>query len=142
MLFALGLHKETPRNDMDFIELQLCRRCYWSVYTSDKWVYRLETEADDRTDALSGSPIALNDFEGSPPLPLEVDDEYMTPEGHLPEQAILHVRLRLSPQTFPDHVGVSRQTTNVRPYAHSRSRNRDSKTMDRAGSGAGQGCSQ
>jgi len=36
MLFALGLNKEFPKEGMNFVELQLCRRCYWSVYTSDK----------------------------------------------------------------------------------------------------------
>jgi len=45
----------------------------------------MEADKIARTDASSGSPISLNDFEGSPPLPLEVDDEYMTPEGHLPQ---------------------------------------------------------
>lgn len=31
------------------------------------------------------TPISLNDFEGTPPLPLEVDDEYLTTTGHAPQ---------------------------------------------------------
>jgi hypothetical protein len=36
IVFDLGLHKETPREGLDFIELQLCRRAYWNVYNCDK----------------------------------------------------------------------------------------------------------
>jgi hypothetical protein len=34
---------------------------------------------------MRGSPICLQDMEGHPPLPLEVDDECMTTEGNLPQ---------------------------------------------------------
>ena len=33
---------------------------------------------------MNGNPIALPDFEGTPPLPVEIDDEYMTTD-HVPQ---------------------------------------------------------
>ena len=42
---------------------------------------------DHRTVALNGLPINLSDFEGVPPLPLDVDDDYLTPHAHLPQPA-------------------------------------------------------
>lgn len=39
----------------------------------------------DRTNALNGHTIALPDFEGIPPFPVEVDDEYITNESIQPQ---------------------------------------------------------
>lgn len=60
---------------------QLARRVFWIVYTKDK------------TDAMSGRALILNDFEGLPPLPDEVDDEYITPNGIVgqPEGKLSHM---------------------------------------------------
>ncbi|GMK56592.1 hypothetical protein CspeluHIS016_0304320 [Cutaneotrichosporon spelunceum] len=69
---ALNLNESQPL-DVGPIEIELRRRLYWIMYAKDK------------TDALSGRPIILHDFEGVPPLPLLVDDEYLTPAGHLPQ---------------------------------------------------------
>lgn len=55
------------------VDAELARRVFWILYTKDK------------TDALSGRPLLLNDFEGTPPLPAQVDDEYITPAGALPQ---------------------------------------------------------
>lgn len=70
---SLKLTEENPRIASNFIETQICRRLYWLIYSKDK------------TDAMSGRPIILHDFEGRPPLPLDVDDDYITPVGHLPQ---------------------------------------------------------
>ncbi|BEJ13508.1 hypothetical protein CspHIS471_0306820 [Cutaneotrichosporon sp. HIS471] len=69
---ALNLNESQPLNAGP-IEMQIRRRLYWIMYAKDK------------TDALSGRPIILHDFEGVPPHPLLVDDEYLTPAGHLPQ---------------------------------------------------------
>lgn len=60
---------------------QLARRVFWIVYTKDK------------TDAMSGRALILNDFEGLPPLPDEVDDEFITPNGIVqqPEGRLSHM---------------------------------------------------
>jgi hypothetical protein len=34
---------------------------------------------------MTGSPISLHDIDGCPPLPLEIDDEYINTEGYLPQ---------------------------------------------------------
>ena len=41
-------------------------------------------DTQHRTNAWNGSPVALPDFEGTPPLPLEVNDENMTSD-HVPQ---------------------------------------------------------
>ena len=38
-----------------------------------------------RTNALNGHQVNLPDYEGTPPLPLELDDEYITAESTLPQ---------------------------------------------------------
>lgn len=60
---------------------QLARRVFWIVYTKDK------------TDAMSGRALILNDFEGLPPLPDEVDDEFITGAGIVqqPEGKLSHM---------------------------------------------------
>lgn len=70
---ALGLNESSPRPGCDVVETELSRRIYWTIYAKDK------------TDAMSGRPIILHDFEGVPPYPLETDDEYITTEGALPQ---------------------------------------------------------
>jgi hypothetical protein len=79
---ALGLHAAGAGpsgsgsgvdTETDTVERELRHRLYWIIYSKDK------------TDALSGRPLILHDFEGLPPLPLQVDDDYITPAGHLPQ---------------------------------------------------------
>lgn len=72
---ALGLSSEKPRAATDAVQLELCRRLYWIVYSKDK------------VDALSGRVLVLPDFEAAGPLPLEIDDDFITPAGHLPQPA-------------------------------------------------------
>lgn len=55
------------------IVTELARRVFWIVYTKDK------------TDAMGGRALILNDFEGVPPLPAELDDEYITAGGVVPQ---------------------------------------------------------
>lgn len=70
---ALGLR--APRAWASPVLTQLARRVFWVVYTKDK------------TDAMSGRALILNDFEGLPPLPDEVDDEFITPNGIVAQPA-------------------------------------------------------
>ncbi|KAL1412559.1 hypothetical protein Q8F55_000306 [Vanrija albida] len=70
---ALGLNESSPRPGTNTVDVELSRRIYWTIYAKDK------------TDAMSGRPIILHDFEGVPPHPLETDDEYITTEGALPQ---------------------------------------------------------
>ena len=39
----------------------------------------------DRTEASVGLPSLMPDYEGVPPMPLDVDDEFITPQGYLPQ---------------------------------------------------------
>jgi hypothetical protein len=82
-----------------------------------------------RTNALNGHTIALPDFEGIPPFPVEVDDEYITNESIQPQpsgklsfmtgfivisrifqilsQTIMRQRtLRINPSAGPDRVAL------------------------------------
>lgn len=36
MVYTLNLHREKPRDSMDFIELELGRRIFWETYQTDK----------------------------------------------------------------------------------------------------------
>jgi len=38
MSHLLGLHKVVPREGLNCVEIQLYRRAYWFIYTSDKRV--------------------------------------------------------------------------------------------------------
>lgn len=68
---ALGLSADEPRAATDAVQLELCRRLYWIIYSKDK------------VDALSGRPIIIPDFEVAGPLPVEIDDDYITPAGYV-----------------------------------------------------------
>ncbi|KLT45847.1 hypothetical protein CC85DRAFT_281999 [Cutaneotrichosporon oleaginosum] len=67
---------ESQKLEAGPIETQIRRRLYWIMYCKDK------------TEALSGRPVMLHDFEGVAPHPLLVDDEYITPAGHLPQPEV------------------------------------------------------
>lgn len=36
MVYSLGLHRETPKEGLSFIELEICRRLFWEIYQNDK----------------------------------------------------------------------------------------------------------
>lgn len=73
LVYTLGLNRETPKEGLSSLELQLCRRLYWEAYAIDK------------TNSLNGHPMILNDMDGVPPLPLEIDDEYMAGDATFPQ---------------------------------------------------------
>ncbi|GMK58065.1 hypothetical protein CspeluHIS016_0500970 [Cutaneotrichosporon spelunceum] len=75
LIYTLGLNRETPREGLTPLELDIGRRLFWEAYAIDK------------TNALNGHPIQLLDMDGTPPLPLEVDDEHLSPHaaGEQPE---------------------------------------------------------
>lgn len=35
-VYSLGLHKAEPREGLDFLQIQICRRLFWEIYQSDK----------------------------------------------------------------------------------------------------------
>lgn len=75
LAFSMGLHDEfrSSTSGLDAIEVQLRRRVFWQLYASDK------------TRAIPGFPMLLNDFQGVCPLPEAVDDEYITSQGIFPQ---------------------------------------------------------
>lgn len=89
-VYALGLHTAQPKLGVSCVQLQICRRLFWEIYQSDKCVFArtvievvpaYEDDSADgvRTNVMNAiSPISLHDAEGVPPLPLEVDDDYIT----------------------------------------------------------------
>jgi hypothetical protein len=88
LIYSLGLHLPTPSGSPTIIDVEIGRRLFWSAYAVDKYVYRLirtNKKLMSRTNALNGHQISFPDYEGFPPLPLEVDDDYITAESILPQ---------------------------------------------------------
>ncbi|ORY30802.1 hypothetical protein BCR39DRAFT_528419 [Naematelia encephala] len=81
LVFALELNKPTSSVARTPLDIELCRRLYWQVYCTDK------------TNAPNGNPLMLHNMEGTPPLPMEVDDEYLTHSsiGTQPPGTISHM---------------------------------------------------
>ncbi|KAL1413725.1 hypothetical protein Q8F55_001507 [Vanrija albida] len=65
LVYSLGLNRELPSDALSPLDIEHCRRLYWQAYAIDK------------TNSLNGHPVQLSDFDGTPPLPLEIDDEYL-----------------------------------------------------------------
>lgn len=71
----MGMHSDakTAALGLDCIEIQLRRRVFWQLYCSDK------------TRAIPGPPMLINDFQGVCSLPEPVDDEFITSQGMFPQ---------------------------------------------------------
>ncbi|WOO76537.1 uncharacterized protein LOC62_01G000164 [Vanrija pseudolonga] len=65
LVYSLGLNHELPSESLSPLDIEHCRRLYWQAYAIDK------------TNSLNGHPVQLADYDGAPPLPLEIDDEYL-----------------------------------------------------------------
>jgi hypothetical protein len=57
------------------VEIQLRRRVFWQLYASDK------------TRAIPGNPMLVNDFQGVCSYPEATDDEFITSQGMFPQPA-------------------------------------------------------
>ncbi|BEI97789.1 hypothetical protein CcaverHIS631_0300880 [Cutaneotrichosporon cavernicola] len=81
LIYSLNLNREVPREGLTPLELDIGRRLFWEAYAIDK------------TNALNGHPIQLLDMDGTPPLPLEIDDEYLSPHaaGEQPEDRLSYM---------------------------------------------------
>ncbi|KLT40106.1 hypothetical protein CC85DRAFT_162721 [Cutaneotrichosporon oleaginosum] len=77
LAFCLGLHSDakTAALGLDHIEVQLRRRVFWQLYASDK------------TRAIPGNPMLINDFQGLCSYPEAIDDEFITSQGMFPQPA-------------------------------------------------------
>ena len=75
LAFSLGLHSDekTESLGLDAIEVQLRRRVFWQLYASDK------------TRAIPGLPMLVNDFQGVCSFPEPVDDDFVTSQGMFPQ---------------------------------------------------------
>ncbi|RXK37841.1 hypothetical protein M231_04839 [Tremella mesenterica] len=75
LAYCMGIHSDckTASLGVDAIEAQLRRRVFWQLYASDK------------TRAIPGPPMLINDFQGTPSLPAPIDDEFITPQGMFPQ---------------------------------------------------------
>lgn len=71
LAFSLGLHSDsrTAALGLDPVEVQLRRRVFWQLYASDK------------TRAIPGNPMLVNDFQGVCSYPEAVDDDFITSQG-------------------------------------------------------------
>ncbi|WWC65478.1 uncharacterized protein I303_108096 [Kwoniella dejecticola CBS 10117] len=71
LAYSMGMHSDakTEALGLDPIEVQLRRRVFWQLYAADK------------TRAISGLPMMINDFQGVCSLPEPVDDEFITSQG-------------------------------------------------------------
>ncbi|BEI94878.1 uncharacterized protein CcaverHIS019_0704590 [Cutaneotrichosporon cavernicola] len=77
LAFCLGLHSDakTAALGLDHIEVQLRRRVFWQLYASDK------------TRAIPGNPMLINDFQGVCSYPEAIDDDFITSQGMFPQPA-------------------------------------------------------
>ena len=71
------LGKQAPEegSTLDICHEEIKKRMFWYLYVIDT------------TEASSGNPIHLNDFEEFPGLPMEVEDELITASGAFPQPA-------------------------------------------------------
>ncbi|WVQ93818.1 hypothetical protein IAU59_000896 [Kwoniella sp. CBS 9459] len=77
LAYSMGMHSDakTEALGLDAIEIQLRRRVFWQLYATDK------------TRAISGLPMMINDFQGVCSMPDPVDDEFITTQGSFPQPA-------------------------------------------------------
>ncbi|KAL7420962.1 hypothetical protein Q5752_003846 [Cryptotrichosporon argae] len=77
LAFTLGLHSDarTQALGLDAVEVQLRRRVFWQLYASDK------------TRAVAGNPMLINDFQGVCSYPEAIDDDFITSQGMFPQPA-------------------------------------------------------
>ncbi|OCF36130.1 hypothetical protein I317_06884 [Kwoniella heveanensis CBS 569] len=75
LAYSMGMHSDakTEALGLDPIEIQLRRRVFWQLY------------ANDKTRAISGLPMMINDFQGVCSMPDPVDDEFITTQGSFPQ---------------------------------------------------------
>ncbi|KAK4687599.1 hypothetical protein P7C73_g2514, partial [Tremellales sp. Uapishka_1] len=75
LAYSMGMHSDTMTSalGLDAVEVQLRRRVFWQLYASDK------------TRAIPGHPMLVNDYEFTPSLPEPVDDEFITVLGFFPQ---------------------------------------------------------
>ncbi|BEI87105.1 hypothetical protein CcaverHIS002_0704510 [Cutaneotrichosporon cavernicola] len=66
---------KTAALGLDHIEVQLRRRVFWQLYASDK------------TRAIPGNPMLINDFQGVCSYPEAIDDDFITSQGMFPQPA-------------------------------------------------------
>ncbi|AAW45173.2 expressed protein [Cryptococcus deneoformans JEC21] len=71
LVYSLKLNQASPRGMKDLLEVEMCRKLYWVAYDIDK------------TNAMYLNPVAIQDSDGVPPLPLEVDDDFITRDDML-----------------------------------------------------------
>ncbi|PAV16889.1 quinate utilization pathway activator [Pyrrhoderma noxium] len=71
---TLHMHEETSYEGLDPIECEIRRRTFWLLFGADKSM-----------SILLGRPICLRDEDCTLHFPKEVDDEYITPNGILPQ---------------------------------------------------------
>ncbi|EJD35204.1 hypothetical protein AURDEDRAFT_117434 [Auricularia subglabra TFB-10046 SS5] len=73
---TLHMHEEASYEGLDPVECEMRRRTFWLLFSADKSM-----------SILLGRPICLRDEDCTLHFPKEVDDEYITPNGILPQPA-------------------------------------------------------
>ena len=114
---ALGLHRKWPaklsRNGCSFLESELRKRIFWSVYTLDKYL-----------SMMFGRPRLLHDEDIDQDLPGEINDEDLLEENparrtgstdSMMIASVLHYRLAPFPLS-----SLTLYTNPLQPWSHSR----------------------
>jgi hypothetical protein len=90
LIFRLKLNQAMPMEGLNVYEVEVCRRLYWEFWAVEKCAMPVtardvSTDRVFRTAALNGAAILLHELEGTPPLPMPVDDDYISAQGHFPQ---------------------------------------------------------
>ncbi|GJJ13318.1 hypothetical protein Clacol_007570 [Clathrus columnatus] len=81
---TLHMHEEASYEGLDPIECEIRRRVFWLLFGGE-CLFPSIVEADKSMSILLGRPICLRDEDCTLHFPKEVDDEYITPNGILPQ---------------------------------------------------------
>ncbi|KZS92917.1 hypothetical protein SISNIDRAFT_88982 [Sistotremastrum niveocremeum HHB9708] len=90
---TLHMHEEASYEGLDPIECEVRRRTFWLLFGGrtpfsrrlSVWKAEKNRLADKSMSILLGRPICLRDEDCTVHFPKEVDDEYITPNGVLPQ---------------------------------------------------------
>jgi len=79
--YTLRLNAVNPPEGVSAVDIELGRRIFWHLYTTDKWAdvsVDKRDRADHRTNVMNGGYMLVHHHEIIPPLPLEIDDEHLS----------------------------------------------------------------
>jgi hypothetical protein len=81
MQYTLRLNAAQPPEGLSPIDVEMGRRIFWHLYSTDRYVdgpMCLPASLTARTHVMNGGTMLIHHQEGLPPLPLEIDDEQLS----------------------------------------------------------------